>query len=84
MLTPFLVTMTGRLDAVAELLWPGIAGKVGCAIRVTIDEQSQSFDLLRIQDAIEHLVEVFDGHQLARRNIAKIGPCSQEDGPVID
>ena len=42
-------------------------------------QQTHPFDLLRIEDTVEDLVEVFDRDQLALRDIAQIGPRGQVD-----
>ena len=44
------------------------------------DQQPQALELLGVQNAVEELVEVVDGHQLALGDIAQVGPRGQKDG----
>src|SRR5438067_10055585 len=54
-----------------------IAGLIELLLRKGRDQQSQAFELLRIQDTVEEIKEVIDRDQFALGNIAQIGPVSQ-------
>src|SRR5712664_329354 len=56
---------------------------IGCSIELLLrklgHEQAQTIELLRVQNAIEQLVEIINRHDLSFRNIAEIGPGCQEN-----
>src|SRR5258707_7385761 len=56
---------------------------IGCSIELLLrklgHQQTQTIELLWIENAIEQLVKVIDRHDLAFRNIAEIGPSCQEN-----
>src|SRR5262249_9803721 len=57
-----------------------IEGGVKLLLRKLRDQQAQPFHVLGVEDALKDLLKVFDGDQLALRNIAQVGPGDQEYG----
>ena len=49
-----------------------IGSRVELLLRKLRDEQSKTFELLRIENAVEELVEVVDGDELTLGNVAQI------------
>ena len=72
------VTIEAR-DALARLHRTAVAGRVELLLRERREQQAQSFELLRIQDAAEQLVVVRQRHELALGDVAEIRPRRQED-----
>src|SRR5687767_13178697 len=60
-------------DAAAGPLRTAILRLIELLLRKWRDEQAQSLELLRIQQAIEELIEIVDRDQLPLRYVAKIG-----------
>ncbi len=56
-----------------------ISRRVELLLRKLGDEQTQSVELLWIENAIEQIVEVVDGDELSLGNIAEIGARGQKD-----
>ena len=57
-----------------------VFGLVELLLRERGHQQPQALQLLGVEDAVEQLVEVGDGHQLALRHIAQVGPGGQKHG----
>ena len=62
------------------LLGLAVGGGVELLLRELRDQQPQAFQVLGVEDALEDLLEVLDGHHLALRHVAQVGPRGQEDG----
>src|SRR4030081_3618373 len=72
-----LVGMTVRVaieagHAPARLLRASILGLVELLLRKRRYQKTQDLDLLRIDDAVEQLVIIFDGNELTLRNVAEV------------
>ncbi len=67
-------------DAAARLLRAPIFSDVELLLGERSQQQPQTFQLLRIQNAVEQLVKVFDGDQLALRHVAQVGPRREING----
>jgi len=65
-------------DAAARLLRAAILGLVELLLRKRRQQQAQTLDLLGIEDAVEQLVVIVDGDQLALRDVTQVGPRGQE------
>src|ERR1700730_16320686 len=72
-----LVGMTVRVaieagHAPARLLRAAILGLVELLLRKRRQQKTQALELLRIHDAVEQLVIIFDGDELALRDVAEV------------
>ena len=63
-----------------RLLRLAVGGGVELLLRELRHQQTQALQVLGVQDAGEDLLEVVDGHDLALRDVAQVGPRGQEDG----
>src|SRR5262249_19752879 len=66
-------TPTGALRA-------PVLGLVELLLRKRSEQQSQALELLGIQDSVEQLVVVLNGHQFPLRHVAETGPCREING----
>ena len=57
-----------------------VGGGVELLLRELRHQQPQALQVLGVQDAAEDLLEVVDGHDLALRDVAQVGPRRQVDG----
>ena len=62
------------------LLRLAVGGGVELLLRELRHQQAHALQVLGVQDAVEDLLEVLDGHHLALRDVAQVGPRRQEDG----
>ncbi len=62
------------------LIGAPILGLVELLLRKRRQQQTQALNLLRIQNAVEHLVEVSMVTSLPLRNVAQVRPGGQIDG----
>ena len=65
--------------AAARLLRAAILGLVELLLRKRRHQQAQALELLRIEDAVEQLVIIVDGDELALRNVAEVRPLIEID-----
>jgi hypothetical protein len=70
------VTVETR-DAAARVRGSPVLGLIKLLLRERREEQAQTFELLRIQDAVEQLIIILDGDELSLRHIAEIRPRGQ-------
>src|ERR1019366_6362905 len=61
-------------------LGTAVAGLIELLLRKRRQQEPQSFDLLRVQNAVEQFKEIVDGHEFALRDVAQVQARSQKNG----
>src|SRR3989441_9404626 len=74
-----LMTVETR-DSEARTLAAAVRRQVELLLGERREQQAQSLELLRVQDAVEQLVIVVGGHQPATRYVPEVGTRRQVDG----
>src|SRR5258708_36564929 len=77
--TAVLMTVEAR-DAEARTLAAAVRRQVELLLGERREQQPQSLELLRVEDAVEQLVVVVGGHQPAPRDVPQGGASRQVDG----
>src|SRR5690606_28939097 len=66
--------------ALAGLIGAAVIGRIELLLRELTDQQTKTFQLFRVENAVEGFEVVVDGDQLSFGHIAQIWPGCQEDG----
>jgi hypothetical protein len=69
----------GHPDHPVGTIRPPVLGGVELLLGELRDQEAQAFELFRVQQAVEGLVEVLERDDLALRDVAKIRPGRQEN-----
>ena len=70
----------GHADHAGGVLGLAVGRGVELLLRELRHQQAQPLQVLRIEDAVEQLLEILQRHHLPLRNVAQVGPRRQEDG----